>query len=384
MRKVLVIVGVLMLMSSPTVFAAVADLPQTGQTACYDTAGAVISCAGTGQDGELQKGVSWQTPRFEIAGNSLCRLDTLTGLIWMKNPGVSAYSWGDALSWANGRNAANLCGFDSGWRLPNINELGSLFNQGGTIGTIEWLTNQGFENINQRYWSSTNYTPDPTQAWAMDFNAGYNFNYTKTNLIYAWPVRGPDPVGPAPVRKTGQTTCWDGSGIPVNPCAGTGQDGDIQAGIAWPAPRFTVDGDCVIDNLTDLVWAASPDGVYKDWQTALDYASARNTAGLCGYSSGWRLSNMVELNSLVHYGQSNQSVWLNTQGFTGVLSGGYWSSTSFVGNRNSGMDTAMSNGQLYPYSKNAPFQYTWAVRDLAAPTSPSPLVPLILEMLSIA
>jgi hypothetical protein len=286
--------------------------------------------------------------------------------MWMQTPPSSTYTWQGALDYANGRNAAGLCGFDSGWRLPNINELGSLFNQGGTIGTIEWLTNQGFDNINTRYWSSTNYTPDPTQAWAMDFNSGYNFNHTKSNSIFAWPVRGPETLGPAPVRKTSQTACWDGSGNSAS-CSDTGQDGDIQAGVAWPAERFTVDGNCVTDNLTDLVWAATPDGVFKTWQQALDYANGRNAANLCGYSSGWRLPNMVELNSLVHYGQSNQSVWLNTQGFTDVLPGGYWSSTSFVGNHNSGMDTAMSNGQLYPYPKNQAFQYTWAVRDLAAP-----------------
>jgi hypothetical protein len=39
MRKVLLIVGILILMSSPAVFAAVVDLPRTGQTGCYNTAG---------------------------------------------------------------------------------------------------------------------------------------------------------------------------------------------------------------------------------------------------------------------------------------------------------------------------------------------------------
>lgn len=34
--------------------AASVQLPQTGQTKCYDTAGAEIGCAGTGQDGSLR------------------------------------------------------------------------------------------------------------------------------------------------------------------------------------------------------------------------------------------------------------------------------------------------------------------------------------------
>ncbi len=35
---------------------------------------------------------------------------------------------------------------------------------------------------------------------------------------------------PARVGETGQKTCYDE--------AGTGQDGDIQPGVAWPEPRF--------------------------------------------------------------------------------------------------------------------------------------------------
>ena len=34
-----------------------AAVPQTGQTTCWDTSGNVITCAGTGQDGDIQAGV---------------------------------------------------------------------------------------------------------------------------------------------------------------------------------------------------------------------------------------------------------------------------------------------------------------------------------------
>ena len=46
---------------------------------------------------------------------------------------------------------------------------------------------------------------------------------------------------PAPVPQTGQTRCWhsDGNNVYVVDCAGTGQDGDVQAGVEWPDPRFT-------------------------------------------------------------------------------------------------------------------------------------------------
>ena len=118
-----------------------------------------------------------------------------------------------------------------------------------------------------------------------------------------------------PARPHVMTHCRN-----VISCAGTGQDGDIQAGVAWPNPRFTVSGDCVTDNLTGLMWAKNanlPNG-YRTWQGALDFvASIIAVSGLCGYHD-WRLPNVNELESLVHAGQSNSATWLNTQGFTNV------------------------------------------------------------------
>src|SRR5437773_5486521 len=57
-------VAVAVLGCTPVTAGAPAPVAQTGQTTCYDSAGTVISCAGTGQDGELQEGVASPTPRF--------------------------------------------------------------------------------------------------------------------------------------------------------------------------------------------------------------------------------------------------------------------------------------------------------------------------------
>ncbi|MCH7667430.1 MAG: hypothetical protein IH936_16070 [Acidobacteria bacterium] len=57
-------------------------------------------------------------------------------------------------------------------------------------------------------------------------------------------------AGSAPVADTGQQSCWDAGGSPIT-CSGTGQDGELQRGVDWPAPRFTDNGDgMVTDNLT--------------------------------------------------------------------------------------------------------------------------------------
>lgn len=55
-------------------------LPKTGQTICDNEAGTVIACAGTGQDGELQKGTS---NSFTDNGDGTIN-DNVSGLMWEK------------------------------------------------------------------------------------------------------------------------------------------------------------------------------------------------------------------------------------------------------------------------------------------------------------
>jgi hypothetical protein len=57
-----------------------AQVPKTGQTWCWNAGGILIPCAGTGQDGDLRKGVSWPSPRFTDNGDGTVT-DNLTGLI---------------------------------------------------------------------------------------------------------------------------------------------------------------------------------------------------------------------------------------------------------------------------------------------------------------
>jgi hypothetical protein len=117
-----------------------APVPQTGQITCYNVGGTVISCAGTGQDGEGQKGVKLPTPRFTDNANGTFT-DNLTGLIWLRNANCHAGTpvvWEGALQAiaslnANGTMFGNDCGDTSNngthqtdWRLPNIRELMSL------------------------------------------------------------------------------------------------------------------------------------------------------------------------------------------------------------------------------------------------------------------
>ncbi|MBF0565196.1 MAG: DUF1566 domain-containing protein [Nitrospirae bacterium] len=138
--------------------------------------------------------------------------------------------------------------------------------------------------------------------------------------------------------RTGQTTCYDENGNKLD-CAGTGQDGDVKAGVVWPNPRFTLNGDLTItDKLTGLVWAGNAGtptvgscvGGEMVWKKALDYVACLNAAKYLGHGD-WRLPNINELESLVNAGQSNPGQWLGTQGFTDVKPFLYWSSTTVAG-----------------------------------------------------
>ena len=172
-----------------TTQAAPTDLPKTGQILCYDATGAVVTCAGTGQDGELMTGAAWPSPRFVVGPTTDCITDTLTGLMWVRAPVFATYTWYTALAYANN---LNLCGY-SDWRLPNIIEIKSVVN-GAAANKATFLNTQGFNVYANPYWSSTNQAGNPTAgAWYHNLGDG---NATTSNkdggggVGLAWPVRG--------------------------------------------------------------------------------------------------------------------------------------------------------------------------------------------------
>ena len=182
------------------------------------------------------------------------------------------------------------------------------------------------------------------------------------------------------VAKTGQTQCWDAGGA-VIACAGTGQDGQYQAGIdpavaaiygtgyntpAWTGVRFTDNGDgTVTDNLTALIWLKNANclGV-RSWATALSDANTL-TSGSCGLSDGstagaWRLPNANELHSLIDPTQSNPALPAGHP-FTGVQSNIYWTSTTVDYQPAGAVVVVLSNGTLVGGVK-AGSSYVWPVR----------------------
>jgi len=166
-------------------------------------------------------------------------------------------------------------------------------------------------------------------------------------------------AGTVNLPKTGQTKCYDESGAEIN-CEGTGQDGQIQAGVAWPEPRFADNGDGTItDNLTGLMWTKNANllGGYKTWQEALDYC---NDLTLGGYSD-WRLPNVNELESLINANEADPAAWLNTQDFTNVQASDYWSSTNEALSTGYAWRVVMFSGRMAAGDKSYSY-YVWPVR----------------------
>jgi hypothetical protein len=309
-----------------SVFAAgVIQLPQTGQTKCYNSSGTEIACAGTGQDGEIRAGVLWPNPRFTVGtgAESDCVTDNLTGLMWPKNGNLlnRGESWNVAIDYANN---LTLCGY-SDWRLPNITEHRSLIDYSRYNPALP--AGYPFTNLQSvGYWSSTayaGYTGYTNGAWIVDMWYGYvGYDDKGNGDYYVWPVRSGQVGGSfsySKIWKTGQTVSYR-----------SGDDGDLEMGVAWPNPRFTVgtgaEVDCITDNLTGLMWSRNANFAGSmNGNAALNYA---NNLTLCGYSD-WRLPNITEHRSLIDYSRYNPVLPAGYP-FTNVQSSYYWSSTTIA------------------------------------------------------
>ena len=168
----------------------------------------------------------------------------------------------------------------------------------------------------------------------------------------------------APVERTGQTTSY-----------ATGDDGDLEKGVAWPHPRFTDNGDgTVTDNLTGLIWLKNANCFgTRSWSEAL--TDCNNLAdGACGLTDGsvagdWRLPNVKELQSLIHHGvylpilpdTAGTGKWTEGDPFSGVQSSVYWSATTMARNTGVAWYVYLYHGTVY-YTDKTVNNYVWPVR----------------------
>ncbi len=275
-------------------------------------------------------------PRF-TDNNDGTVTDNLTGLIWLKNANLFGEVTRDEAiekvkSIASGSCDLNDNSKSGDWRLPNVNELESLLQfdnpSGPAVASPNPFTNLQVAN----YWSSTSVAAFPELAWYVAMAVGPPVFDLKINRMRMWPVRGKS----SRVARTGQQKCWvleeNGRAKEV-PCAGTGQDGDIRAGVPWPEPRFSDNNDgTVTDHLTRLIWLKDGNAFgTQPWQTALDLCNSL-CSGEYGLTDGskpgdWRLPNVNELRSLEDYGEHTPAIQKDHP-FENIRHSLCWSSTT--------------------------------------------------------
>ena len=171
-----------------TASGATAAVPKTGQTTSY----------ATGDDGDLEKGFTWPTPRFTDNNNGTVT-DNLTGLMWMQNADAGndcggtdtgTENWATALSSAAACNASGGYAGYTDWRLPNVNELLSLIDRGQSSPALP--SSHPFTGVQSStaYWSSTTFAGGTGNAWYVYLDDGRVITSDKAITLYVWPVRG--------------------------------------------------------------------------------------------------------------------------------------------------------------------------------------------------
>ncbi|MFN2425505.1 MAG: DUF1566 domain-containing protein [Candidatus Binatia bacterium] len=301
---------------------------KTGQINCWNGA-TPTPCAGTAQDGELQKGIARS---FTDNGNGTLT-DNATGLMWEKlsddgsiHDKDTAYTWANAFAVKIANLNTNNFGGHNDWRLPNRFEMETMIDEHESDPLVHAafkgpctpgcdVTSCSCTATGDFFWSSTTVETLNTNAWRLqtdnaDMNPGL-----KTNTRRVRAVRG-EPAGcqvTNAVPKTGQTECYNTAGSLIS-CAGTGHDGDIQRGVA---SSYTDNGDGTItDNLTGLMWEKQSDnGDIHDKDNTYTWANAfaskvatLNSGSFAGYGD-WRVPNRKELDTLVNLGAVNPSAY---------------------------------------------------------------------------
>jgi hypothetical protein len=145
---------------------------KTGQTTLYRA----------GDDGDLEPGVEWPSPRFTDNGDTIT--DNLTTLMWAEDTNADGTkNLTDAIAYCN----ALSLGGHSDWRLPNLNEMQSLLDYGQTSPSLP-VGHPFVPAATVYYWTSTTLIWNTAYAWK-SYIGTVGFS-TKATALTVWPVRG--------------------------------------------------------------------------------------------------------------------------------------------------------------------------------------------------
>ncbi len=258
---------------------------KTGQIKSYDGEGNIVTDDSVKDDGYYQIG---KARSYSRRGDVV--IDNTTGLEWQDNESIEKLwithtnYYARDYSNTSGDTAATYCSNltldGGGWRLPSIEELETLVDNGKHNPSVT-------ENVFQHIFSSNYMSSNDINhtVWAVSLVSGSSGTVHKFFDNYVRCVRG-GPLEPSDLSRSGEI---------------------------------------VTDAITQLQWQDNE--VVKTakgtWAEAIDYCE--NQLALGGYDD-WRLPNIKELNSI------KDRTWfdpaIDTGTFVNAFSSYYWSSTT--------------------------------------------------------
>ena len=241
--------------------------------------------------------------------------DRLSGLMWPRNAGLMQWpsTWDEAKERSAELNTEGWDGY-SDWRLPTRSELFTLVSHARINPALP--AGHLFENVFPGYyWTSTNCSRFPRQAWYVHLGGGRIFRGMKHGSYLVWPVR---------------------TGLKAEDCGNQPSADQV---------RFQSREEAVLDRLTGLLWHAPAlhGNGNTTWQSALDQVKELNRRRAFGYGN-WRLPNIHELESLIDPGSHSPAIFPDIP--LEMLGDGYWSSTTSVYNTAYGWVIYMQNGEV--------------------------------------
>ncbi len=307
----------------------------TDQTNCYDEQGMVISCPGSGQDGEIRAGASWPKPRFEL--NDDVVKDRLTGLVWLKNANIAEFplTWREALEFVHEMNQSNHYGY-SDWRIPERSELFSLVSHVCINPSLP--EESPFSHVfPSYYWTNSACSRLPDQSWCVHLGGARVGKAINHRTYLLWPVRGEIDAGLLKFDHNNHN--------------------------AGAMRRFQAAPNTVSDHRTGLMWMRNADlaNAPVRWPDALQLIQKLNKTKRFGYDD-WRLPNIRELESIcdlsVHSPAISKSDWFeNIQAY-------YWSSTTSLYDPQYAWTLYTQDGAIGVGYKPNPEFLAWAVRSI--------------------
>ena len=326
----------------------------TDQKNCYDAAGEIVPCEGTGQDGEKKTGGFVPQERFSV--NEKTAVDQATGLEWTLDASIAEFplDWNEAFEFVRNMSKKKTFGH-ADWRLPSRRELFSLVSHTAINPALP--ENHPFvAPFSGYYWTSDSCARLSNQAWYIHLGGARVQRGMKHGSYMVWPVR--TAKGKRDVFfSNGHMTAFYKSREKAS-----GREESLSERGPQPGSRFVDQGEAVLDRMTGLQWRRNADlaNGQVDWSKALKIIAELNNKTSTSVEKPWRLANVRELESICDIDRHTPALaeghpFENVRPF-------YWSSTTSAYDPCYAWASYMQDGAVgVGYKPDAEF-FVWAVR----------------------